>query len=103
MISAKEAVVWIDRDTKQVMVTPFAQGRHLPPGHWSDPIGAAYTDWQDGNNEQRVRWMLETVLDLGMRGFALKDVLTAFAEVKEFRALGDESDIMGRALTSALP
>jgi hypothetical protein len=46
--------------------------------------------------------MLETVIDLGMQGFPLKQMLRAFAEVREFRALGSQSYPMCRALTSAL-
>jgi hypothetical protein len=49
-----------------------------------------------------MRLMTETAIDLAMQGFALKDVLTAFAEVTEFRALGSQSYPMARALTSAL-
>jgi hypothetical protein len=69
---------------------------------WCDPIGAAYSDWHKMTNKQRVRLMLETVIDLAMQGYPLKDVLTAFASVRQFRSLGSESYPMARALTSAL-
>jgi hypothetical protein len=49
-----------------------------------------------------MRMTIETALDLPMQGFDLKHVLTAFAEVTEFRALGSQSYSMARALTSAL-
>jgi hypothetical protein len=95
VIKAKDAVVWINTDTKEVMVKPFACGRNFRTGgHWIDPIGAAYTEWEEGDDKQRVRHMLETALDLRMQGFALKDVLVAFAEVKEFRALGEHSSVI---------
>jgi len=69
-------------------------------GAWS--IGAAYSQWHEMSNDQRMRLMTETAIDLAMQGFALKDVLTAFAQVVEFRALGSQSYPMARALTSAL-
>jgi hypothetical protein len=52
-------------------------------------------------DQQRTPLMLETVIDLAMQGFSLKAVLIAFANVREFRALGSESYPMARALTSA--
>jgi hypothetical protein len=54
------------------------------------------------SNNERMRLMTETAIDLAMQGFALKDVLAAFAQVIEFRALGSESYPMCRTLTSAL-
>jgi len=51
---------------------------------------------------ERVALMLETVIDLAMQGYPIKDIVTAFAEVTEFRALGEKSYPMCRALTSAL-
>jgi hypothetical protein len=54
------------------------------------------------NDAQRVQLMLETTIDLTMQGFGLGQVLRAFAEVKQFRALGEQSYPMCRALTQAL-
>jgi hypothetical protein len=106
MINAAEAVVWVNNHTHQVMVWKHKKGcpedYARPDGYWCDPIGAAYSEWQEASNDQRMRLMTETVIDLAMQGFALKDVLTAFAEVTEFRALGSQSYPMARALTSAL-
>src|SRR5258708_35264488 len=110
MINAADAVVWINNDTHEVMVWPKQRGcpderrgRAAPrAGRWCDPIGAAYSEWQEGSNAHRMRLMTETAIDLAMQGFALKDVLTAFAQVVEFRALGSRSYPMARALTSAL-
>jgi hypothetical protein len=106
MISAKEAVVWVNNDTHEVMVWKHRKGcpedYSRPAGFWCDPIGAAYSQWQEASNDKRVRLMTETAIDLAMQGFALKDVLTAFAQVTEFRALGSKSYPMARALTSAL-
>jgi hypothetical protein len=46
--------------------------------------------------------MLETVIDLAMQGYPINTVLVAFAGIEEFRALGDKSYPMCRALTAAL-
>jgi hypothetical protein len=100
MINAAEAVVWINRDTHEVMVRSNLYD--VPGVAWSDPIGAAYSQWRKMSTNQRMQLMEETAIDLAMQGFALKDVLTAFATVIEFRALGSESIPMCRALTSAL-
>jgi hypothetical protein len=106
MIEAKDAVVWINRDDKAVMVTGAEiSRRHLriqAPGHWSDPIGAAYTQWQKMTNDQRARLMTETAIDLAMDGFDLADVLHEFAKVDAFRKLGGKSHPMCRALTKAM-
>jgi hypothetical protein len=105
MIAARDAVVWVNNDTKEVMVRTHRWGvpeQHGFVGQWCDPIGAAYSEWSEMNNEQRVLLMLETVIDLGMQGIPLKRVVTAFAEITEFRALGSNSYPMCRALTSAL-
>jgi hypothetical protein len=107
MIAAKEVVVWINNETKDIMVRPLAWGvpeDHGPAGrgYWCDPIGAAYVTWKRGTNAERVQLMEETAIDLAMQGFSLKRVLISFAEVVEFRALGKESHPMCRALTSAL-
>jgi hypothetical protein len=103
MISAADAVVWINNETHEVMVWPVKQGPPLRPGGcWADPIGAAYVGWRRATNDERMRLLTETAIDLAMQGFALKDVLTAFAQVVEFRALGSQSYPMARALTSAL-
>jgi hypothetical protein len=106
MFDAEDIVVWVNRQTYEVMVQPFDWG--VPEDHdgnsrrWRDPIGAAYTSWRKMTNAQRVQLMLEAAIDLAMQGFPLKKVLKAFAVVEEFRALGSESYPMCRALTSAL-
>jgi hypothetical protein len=103
MIEAKDAVVWVNNDTHEVMIWRHKRGvPERPEGYWVDPIGAAYSEWQEASNDQRMRLMTETAIDLAMQGFALKDVLTAFAQVVEFKALGSQSYPMARALTSAL-
>jgi hypothetical protein len=93
MIKAEDPVFWVNNDTKEVLVRPFDWGVPEDGGHqyWADPIGAAYMQWQKMNNGQRVRLMLETVIDLGMQGFPLATVLKEFATVEEFRALGSRS------------
>jgi hypothetical protein len=107
MLDAKDIVAWVNDETKEVMVWTHAwsvpdERRGFSRGHWCDPIGAAYSEWQEMNDRQRVLLMLETAIDLAMQGFPLKAVLTAFAEVRQFRALGSQSHPMARALTSAL-
>jgi hypothetical protein len=105
MIDAREAVVWVNTNTKEVMVRPHSWGcpedrRHPRSSGWCDPIGAAYAEWHGYSNKDRVNLMLETVIDLVMQGFPIKDVVTAFSEVREFRALGGKSYPMCRALRS---
>jgi hypothetical protein len=109
MLDAKEAVFWVNDETREVIVRPHSWG--VPEDHpkiarsrgsWCDPIGAAYTEWHGLTDRARVQLMLETAIDLAMQGIPMKTVLTAFAEVKEFRAQGGQSYPMCRALTSAL-
>jgi hypothetical protein len=104
-MKAKDIVVWVNSDTKQVLVRSYMCGvptdRKLG-GYWCDPIGAAYQQWREMTDQQRMQLMLETVIDLGMQGYPLKLVLEAFATVDEFHALGKQSYPMCRALTAAL-
>ena len=103
MIDAKDAVVWTNRETKEVMVKPRGQFAQSERGRqWGDPIGASYSDWHESNNTQRIQLMLETAIDLAMQGFPMDGILREFAKVREFRALGSQSYPMCRALTSAL-
>jgi hypothetical protein len=108
MIDAEEAVFWVNDETHKVMVRPKGWGcpeqhPHIKDRHgWGDPIGASYSEWRGSPNEERVLLMLETIIDLAMRGYPIKDLVTAFSEVREFRALGRQSFPMCRALTSAL-
>jgi hypothetical protein len=103
MTKAKEVVVWTNDSTHEVRVA--AKGEHRPDtkgGAWGDPIGTSYLQWQEMNDSQRIRLMLETAMDLAMQGFELPAVLREFAKVEEFRALGSNSHPMCRALTKAL-
>jgi hypothetical protein len=89
------------------MVRPLDWGRpNLRPGyesgHWSDPIGAAYDQWKKASPADRIALMLETVIDLAMQGYPIREVVKAFAEVAEFRAIARYSYPMCRVLTSAL-
>jgi hypothetical protein len=101
MIAAKDAVVWVNNDTHEVMVQTHQWGAPEQPS-WSDPIGASYSGWNEATDAERVKLMLETAIDLAMQGFPLDRVLRAFATVTEFRALGGKSYPMCRALTMAL-
>lgn len=95
MIDAKDAVVWVSRNTKQVMVRPHGWGPTARARTGGISLGAiAQTD------EQRMQLMLKTIIDLAVHGFDLKQVLTAFAEIREFRALGIGVP-MSRALSAA--
>ena len=69
---------------------------------WGDPIGAAYSDWREASDSVRITLMLETIIDLAANGFDMCDLLRAFFEVREFRALGSKSYPMSRALTKAI-
>jgi hypothetical protein len=105
MIDAKDAVVWVNNELGEVLVRPHSWG--VPEDHgralgWSDPIGAAYAQWREMKNAQRVQLMLETALDLAMQGIPLDRVLRAFAPVTKFRALGGKSFPMCRAMTQVL-
>ena len=103
MIGARDAVVWVNNETREVCVRANGRdGARIEGSQWSDPIGAAYSDWREANNDKRVLLMLETAIDLAMQGIDLGSNLRAVAEVKEFRALGSVSIPMCRALTSAL-
>jgi hypothetical protein len=65
---AKEAVIWTNRTTHEVMVAPRERG--VPTGgrsYWGDPIGANYAQWQEMHNALRVQLMLETAIDLAMQ------------------------------------
>jgi hypothetical protein len=63
---------------------------------------SSYADWLESDDKSRVNLMLETAIDLAAQGYKMTDVLRAFAEVKEFRALRSDSYSMCRALTKAL-
>jgi hypothetical protein len=105
--------VWVEREQHKVLVTPHmvdlppsnAQevwGRpeqHGMPGHWIDPIGAAYTQWREMTDRERITLMLETAIDLAMDGFDLGEVVAEFAKVRQFRS--QASDPMRRALAAA--
>jgi hypothetical protein len=103
MIEAKDISVWVNMEAKKVrVVADRGMTRPTWAGHWGDPIGAAYSTWKDATNGERVQLMLETAIELVMRGFNLGDVLREFAKVKQFRNLGNKSYPMCRALTIAL-
>jgi hypothetical protein len=105
-IDAANMVLWVNLDSKQVMITPHSNkdetrfwgspDEHGYPGYWGDPIGAAYTQWKEMKPEQRVQLMLETIIDLAMQGFNLTTLLRAFNQVPQFHALGNKSYPMCR-------
>lgn len=99
MIDAADAVVWVNNTTLQVMVRTHEEG--VPDEGWGDPIGAHYLQWMAMSDQQRILLMLETAIDLTMRGFEMKSILIAFSTVKQFLDLGSHSYPMCRALTKA--
>jgi hypothetical protein len=104
-MEAENIVVWVERELYRILIVevdPQIAWSRPETGHWCDPIGAAYTQWREMNDRQRVTLMLETAVDLAMNGFDLGDVLREFAKVRQFRALGEASFPMCRALTKAL-
>jgi hypothetical protein len=103
MIDVTHAVVWANPETREVRVlrdhAPEAWELQYP---WTHPIGAWSLQWQKMSNRARIQLMMETAIDLAVEGFAMKDIMTAFAVVPQFKALGAESLPMYRALNSAL-
>jgi hypothetical protein len=102
MVKAVDAVVWVNNDTKCVEVAPRGSLAKAREGAWGDPIGAAYAQWAEMNDQQRIQLLLETAIDLAAQGFDMVIVLKAFSNVDEFKALGSQSYPMCRALTKAL-
>jgi hypothetical protein len=86
-INAENAVVWVNRETREIRVQKFDLDDQTFGLEWSNPIGADYAQWHLMNDQQRVLLMLETAIDLATQGSDLGDVLRAFADVSEFRAL----------------
>jgi hypothetical protein len=109
MISARYAVVWVNWDTKKVIVEDV-EHRKLwldPIGaaedeFWGDPIGASHRQWRNMTTKDRQMLMLETIVELVTRGFDISEVLREFIKITEFKALGKESMPMCRALTMAV-
>jgi hypothetical protein len=104
-ISANDAIVWVDEEALEIRVRPVRWGRDESrnwPGNWCDPIGAHYSDWREASDGDRLRLMLETVIDLAAAGFPMAALLKAFDTIEEFHALGRQSYPMCRALTQAL-
>jgi hypothetical protein len=103
MILAKDAVVWTCDEGKRVRVMASWETDPDCDDHmWCDPIGAAYKQWREMENDQRALLMLETAIDLTMQGYNLRDIIREFSKVDCFRALGSQSAPMCRAITSAV-
>lgn len=99
MIEAKDAHIWWDRETKRVLVTRF-------PGDVRGFVcdgGASYVRWrQRYSDADRVREMMEMVIERLFEGYEPKMVIREFAKVRQFRELGLESWNMARVLAAAL-
>ena len=65
MIEVMEAVVWVNKQTREIKVDLFGSE---PGSKWGDPIGAHYAQWQKMTDDQRTRPMTETAIDLAMAG-----------------------------------
>ena len=102
MIEAKDAALWVNRETKQVRITAGPDRSLAMAQDWCDPIGAAYDSWNKATEAARVQLMLETAIELTMHGFNIGAVLREMAKVRQFKHLGEESWPMCRALTMAL-
>jgi hypothetical protein len=80
VISAEEeeAVFWVNDATHQILIRPHSWGcpedrpSLRPRSGWSDPIGAAYAEWQGSSTKDRVNLMLETIIDLAMQGYPIR-------------------------------
>jgi hypothetical protein len=104
MMKAADAVVWVQEEhPRKVLVRHIRHGDDgMHEGFWCDPIGAREVSWRNLSDDERVRLMLETALDLAMDGLDLGEVLREFAKVEEFRALGNKGHTMSRALSRAI-
>lgn len=107
-LEASNVFVWVERDERKVLVTPYEvdpplrcsdgstqnwwgnPNQHGIAGRWHNLICAGHPIWGEMDDSQRVTLMLETAIDLAMDGFDLSTVLREFAKVRQFRALGDE-------------
>jgi hypothetical protein len=105
-LEASNIVVWVERDERKVLVTPYKvdpplrcsdgstqnwwgnPNQHGIAGRWHNLICSGHPIWGEMDDSQRVT--LETAIDLAMDGFDLGIVLREFAKVRQFRALGDE-------------
>lgn len=98
-IDAKDAHIWWDWSTKRVLVVPYGE---RVSGFMYD-TGASYADWRrDSTDADRVREMMEMVVERLFEGYEPGMVLREFAKVRQFRQLGAESWIMSRVLGVAL-
>jgi hypothetical protein len=68
-----------------------------PDYKWSNPIGARYASWHKLKPGDRRLLMLETAVELMADGFEPGHVLSEFAKVDAFFALGRESYPMCRS------
>lgn len=101
LIEAKDAHIWWDLSTKRVLVVPYGDGDCIP-GFMFD-AGASYARWQrDYTDADRVREMLEMVVERLLEGYEPSMVLREFAKVRQFRELGAESWMMARVMGVAL-
>lgn len=99
MIEAIDAHIWWDTKKKRAFVTTFPSDIR---GFQYDG-GASYTRWRTRYTDaDRVREMMDILVELFFRGFDPMGVVREFAKVRQFRELGLESWPMARVLAAAL-
>jgi hypothetical protein len=89
MTPISDAVLWVNQETREVMVTSREwgtpkDGDRIGRGSWTDPIGAAHSQWHRMDDQQRLQLMLETAADLARHGFDINKTLRAMVEIPEF-------------------
>jgi len=103
MIEARDAHIWWLDHPKLVAVVSFGE---QPPFRRHDGLkdgGASYARWREEYTDaERVREMMEMVVELLFNGHKPDLVLWEFAKVRQFRQLGAESFPMCRVLSRAL-
>jgi hypothetical protein len=87
MIQAKDAALWVNNDTKEVVVRPhnWAPDDGFQCEPWCAITDAVNMEWHKASDTGRCLMTL-TALDSESRGFSLRDVMRAFVVVPPFRA-----------------
>lgn len=98
-IRASDAVIWTNRETREVKVLTHDGG--TPAGfYWTDPIGANHVAWCDHmSDDDRIELMHETVFDLFKEGFSVEDVWNAFERVRGFK--GEDTVVVVSSMEEA--
>jgi hypothetical protein len=89
MTPISDVVLWVNRETREVMVTSRdwgtpKDGDRVGRGSWADAIGTTNSQWHRMDDQQRLQLMLETAADLARHGFDINKTLRAMVEIPEF-------------------